>query len=608
MFCYQCQQTANGTGCVVGGVCGKDARTAALQDLLTAWAKQIAQTRIEMRAKNRSSRVVDRFLLEALFSTLTNVNFDPENIANQICLGGRVSQLVDYLAGDDVTEENQKSLEAEVLSPIDPLSAEQIDELVEQGAGCSISLRMNDFGPVVTGLQELILYGIRGTGAYIYHFYDHGLRERESLRLEVEVMKRRVKELRRRDQQSEKEDLQKRIVESEKKVVDWVEKEELLLDGLFAELGALLEESTDIDALLASALRVGELNLTAMELLETLHLTRFGIPEPTAVRTTPEQGKCILISGHDLNDLDQLLRQTEGTGINVYTHGEMLPAHGYPKLKRYRHLAGHYGTAWQNQQKEFDAFPGAILMTTNCLQKPRPSYFDYIFTTGPVAWPGVKRIEEGADGKKDFTPVIKAALDSPGFFKGKTTDRITVGYGADAIAKISDQILKAIERGYLRRFFLIGGCDGAQESRNYFTELAENVPEDCVILTLACGKFRFNSMKFHQTPGIPIPRLMDMGQCNDAYSAIRLLLNLSEATGIAVDQLPISFFLSWYEQKAVAVLLSLLSLNIKNIHLGPTLPAFLAPEAVAILVEKFGLKPISDDPKADIDAELTSEE
>lgn len=602
MFCYQCQQTSGGTGCTVGGVCGKDAKAAALQDLLTAWAKQIAQMRTTYREKGHSSRVIDRFLLEALFVTITNVNFDHQELARLICLADRILRLADYLATEKEVP-YQKSLEDEVLAPIDALDAAQIDELETQGKDCAISIRQNDLGPVVTGLQELILYGIRGTAAYTWHFYDTGLRTRESLRLEIEGMKRRVKELRSRDskEKEKKERLQKEIRATDELIVDWEEKETTLLDGLFAELAALLDEPSDLEVLLASALKVGELNLTAMELLERFHHALFGVPEPTVVRTTPVAGKSILVSGHDLNDLAELLRQTEGKGINVYTHGEMLPAHAYPRLKKFAHLAGHFGTAWQNQQSEFDSFPGAILMTTNCIQKPRESYFDYIFTTGPVAWPGVKHIPTGPDGRKDFSPLIQAALDSSGYMKSKPTEKITIGFGADAVVKISDQIFRAIDRGDLKRFFLIGGCDGSQEKRSYFTELAEKVPEDCVILTLGCGKYRFNSMKF-QPLANALPRLWDMGQCNDAWSAIRLLLFLSQQTGKGVNDLPISIFLSWFEQKAVAVLLSLLYLDVKNIRLGPSLPAFIAPEAVAVLSEKFGLRPISDDPQTDLDA------
>ncbi|MBR6481559.1 MAG: hydroxylamine reductase, partial [Thermoguttaceae bacterium] len=356
---------------------------------------------------------------------------------------------------------------------------------------------------------------------------------------------------------------------------------------------------------LASALRIGELNLIAMELLEQLHQFSFGVPHPTSVPTNPVPGKCILVSGHDLSDLKLLLEQTQGKEVNVYTHGEMLPAHAYPGLKKYHHLAGHYGTAWQNQREEFDAFPGAILMTSNCIQKPCESYADYIFTTGPVAWPGVKHIAETADGKKDFRPLIQAALDSSGFFGSPAEkERVTVGYGADAVIQMGDQIKRAMSRGELRRFFVIAGCDGAQETRNYFTELAEAIPGDCVILTCGCGKYRFNSIKFQPLANAS-PRLWDAGQCNDAWSLIRIAKYLSDETGKEINSLPISFFLSWYEQKEVAVLLSLLYLNVRDIHIGPTAPAFLTPEVLGFLADKFGLRLIST-PQEDLAPILNS--
>ena len=607
MFCYQCQQTAQGTGCTTGGVCGKDVRTAQLQDLLTAWCKQIALTRRQMREKAKpvESRVLDRFLLESLFSTLTNVNFDTVEIARKIFLADRMLQLAEYLAGD-CDADGQASLERQVLEPIPDPDETQIADFIEQAQGCSISLRREELGAAATGLQELILYGIRGTAAYSWHLTELEPEACEAVELTIKGMKSRIKELKPRDSKDReiKERLLKDIKTMESDVADWESRKQELLDGLFSELAALLDESTDTDALLASALKIGELNLRAMELLEKSHISLFGTPEPSAVRTTPVAGKCILVSGHDLGDLAELLRQTEGKGVNVYTHGEMLPAHSYPVLKKFKHLAGHYGTAWQNQQKEFDAFPGAILMTTNCLMKPQESYFDYIFTTGPVGWPGVKRIPVH-HGKKDFSLLIQAALDSPGYFKTKPVEKVTVGFGADAIRNMSDQVFRAIQKGNLRRFFLIGGCDGAQTKRSYFTELAEAVPDDCVILTLGCGKYRLNSLEFAPLANA-LPRLWDMGQCNDAYSAIRLLSFFAKQFNCGVNELPVSIFLSWFEQKAVSVLLTLLYLDIRNIRLGPSLPAFLEPEVVAVLQEKFGIAPVSDNPKADLDAALAA--
>ena len=623
MFCYQCQQTAGGTGCTEYGVCGKDPKTAALQDLLSGWIKEIARKRVAYRGKPfpskkkrpgkaeiRSSRVVDRFLLEALYATLTNVNFDPAEIARLIMKAGAVSLLADDLGMDIGLEELDsckiqiREAEAQLEQPGPMPTQEEIDGLLAQAADLSLTVRLGGLGAEITGLQELVLYGARGVAAYTWHFYHTARQARESLRLDTEGIKLRVKEIRSRKDKEKKDALLKEIEANEKAIGEWEEKEALLLDGLFEEI-AKIDETTDSEVLLASALRIGELNLIAMELLEQLHQFSFGVPHPTSVPTNPIPGKCILVSGHDLSDLKLLLEQTKGKEINVYTHGEMLPAHAYPGLKKYHHLAGHFGTAWQNQREEFDAFPGAILMTSNCIQKPCESYADYIFTTGPVAWPGIKHIAEAADGKKDFRPLIQAALDSSGFFGSPAEkERVTVGYGADAVIQMGDQIKRAMSRGELRRFFVIAGCDGAQETRSYFTELAEAIPGDCVILTCGCGKYRFNSIKFQPLANAS-PRLWDAGQCNDAWSLIRIAKYLSDETGKEINSLPISFFLSWYEQKAVAVLLSLLHLNVRDIHIGPTAPAFLTPEVLGFLAEKFGLRLIST-PQEDLAPILNS--
>ncbi|MBQ3388055.1 MAG: hydroxylamine reductase [Thermoguttaceae bacterium] len=621
MFCYQCQQTAGGTGCTEFGICGKDPKTAALQDLLIGWVKQIAQKRTAYRQKPyptkkkrpgkseiRSSRAVDRFLLEALYATLTNVNFDPCQIARLISKAADIFQLAEYLGSDVAIDDLERfrkdaeSFEQQISQPNSPSAetsddgiASQIDELVAQGAEFSIASRAAEAGETIVGLQELILYGARGTAAYTWHFYTAGCEAREAIRLETEGTKLRIKEIRSRnkDEREKKLALQKEVEMNEKAVGEWEEKEALLLDGLFEEVGKI-DETSDPSALLASALKIGELNLIAMELLERLHQFRFGVPRPASVSTSPVPGKCILVSGHDLSDLYQLLEQTKNKEVNVYTHGEMLPAHAYPGLKKFSHLVGHFGTAWQNQQKEFDTFPGAILMTTNCIQKPRESYADYIFTTGPAYWPGVKHIEEEKNGGKDFSPVIQAAFDSSGYFDSGTgeNEKLTVGYGADTVIQNQDKIKRALARGELKHFFVIAGCDGIQESRNYFTQLAEAVPGDCVILTCGCGKYRFNSIKLQPLINA-IPRLWDAGQCNDTWSLIRILKFLSEETGKEINSLPVSYFLSWYEQKAVAVLLSLLSLGVRNIHIGPTAPAFLSPEVLNLLSEQFGLKVIS---------------
>jgi hydroxylamine reductase len=361
-------------------------------------------------------------------------------------------------------------------------------------------------------------------------------------------------------------------------------------------LDVLANVRNDAETLLGMALRCGAVNLEVMELLDRAHTEAYGHPVPTPVRIEPVAGKAILVSGHDLKDLEALLRQTEWTGIQVYTHGEMLPAHGYPKLKAYGHLAGNYGGAWQDQADEFEKFPGPILMTTNCIQQPRESYRDRIFTSGLVAWPGVHHIADG-----DFTHVIQAALTLPGFESSGTDRTILTGFGRNAVLGVADQVIGAVRSGALRHFFLVGGCDGAKPGRDYYTEFAESVPGDCVILTLACGKYRFNKLDFGMIGGIP--RLLDIGQCNDAYSAIQIALALAKAFECGVNELPLSLVLSWYEQKAVAILLTLLHMGIRNIRLGPTLPAFVTPAVAKILVEKFNLMAITT-PEKDLRAIL----
>jgi hydroxylamine reductase len=361
-------------------------------------------------------------------------------------------------------------------------------------------------------------------------------------------------------------------------------------------LNFLAEEPEDIGEILGMALKVGEMNLKVMALLDDANTSVYGHPEPTSVRVTPVRGKAILVSGHDLKDLEELLKQTEGKGINVYTHGEMLPALAYPGLKKYRHLAGNYGGAWQDQRREFDAFPGAILMTTNCIQKPKDDYLGRIFTCGLVSFPGAKHISG-----RDFSPVIKSALEQPGFTEDGEDKRIMVGFGHNAVMSVADKVVEAVKSGAIKRFFLIGGCDGAKPGRSYYTEFAEKVPKNCVILTLACGKYRFNKLDFGTIGGMP--RLLDIGQCNDAHSAIQIAVALAGAFNCSVNELPLSFVLSWYEQKAVVILLSLLHLGIRSIRLGPSLPAFLTPAALKVLIDKFAISPITT-PDADLKAIL----
>ena len=552
MFCYQCEQTARGTGCTARGVCGKDADTATLQDLLVHLVKGIARYAHRARQLGTRDRAIDVFVIEALFTTVTNVNFDPERVAEMVREAG---EMLGKARAMYEAACRQAGRDPEDLScPAGEELADDVAGLVQQGRDVSIAGRREAQGDDVTGLQELLTYGLKGTAAYADHARILGQEDDDVYAYFHEAL------------------------------------EFLTSDG-----------ATDVDALLAAALKCGEVNLRAMELLDAANTGAYGDPEPTPVRVTPVAGKCIAVSGHDLKDLADLLEQTEGKGINVYTHGEMLPSHGYPGLKKHKHLVGNYGGAWQEQQKEFDAFPGAILMTTNCIQKPRDSYKGRIFTTALVAWPGVRHIPTGPDGTKDFAPVIEAALTADGFAEDAEPKSALVGFGHHAVLGVADKVIEAVKSGAVRHFFLIGGCDGAKPGRNYYTELAQAVPDDCIILTLACGKFRFNKLEFGDIGGIP--RLLDIGQCNDAYSAIRIAVALAEAFECGVNDLPLSLVLSWYEQKAVCILLTLLHLGIRDMRLGPSLPAFVTPAVLNVLVEKFNVQPITT-PQEDLAALL----
>ena len=536
MFCYQCEQTAQGTGCTAQGVCGKDARTAALQDMLVYGTKAIAMYADRARKLGAADREANAFTVQALFATLTNVNFDPEALRQMVLRAAQMRDRARKLYRDACAKAGREPEQLDGADEWKP--AQDMETLVRQGEAVSIRKRIDRLGETVAGLQELITYGIKGACAYLDHARILG-----------------------------KED-----------------------DAVYGKVHELLNYLTtcprDADELLGKALEAGELNLKAMELLDAANTDAYGHPEPTPVRVTPVKGKCILVSGHDLKDLEELLKQTEGTGINVYTHGEMLPAHGYPGLKKYGHLVGNYGGAWQEQRREFDEFPGAILMTTNCIQKPRDSYAGRLFTSGVVGWPGVVHVAD-----RDFAPVIRAALAAPGFDRDEPEKTILVGFGRNAVMGVADKVIEAVKRGAVRRFFLIGGCDGARPGRNYYTQFAQAVPQDCVILTLACGKYRFNKLEFGDIAGIP--RLLDVGQCNDAYSAVQIALAMAGAFGCGVNDLPLSVICSWYEQKAVAILLTLLYLGIRNIRLGPALPAFVTPEVLGVLTDKFNIMPIS---------------
>jgi len=529
MFCYQCEQTAGGTGCTKMGVCGKEPEAAELQDLLVYAAEGIAQYAHCARQQGVSDREIDLFVVEALFSTVTNVNFDAD----------RLEALL-VRAGEIINKSASLCEQASFEGPAKWQPAADRAGLLAQAREISIAKRAESLGEDVTGLQELIMYGLKGTAAYADHAHILGQEDDEVF-------------------------------------------------GFFHEALDFLTgpKSTDVDALVAMALKVGEVNLKVMGLLDKANTGTYGHPEPTPVRVTPVAGKAILVSGHDLNDLDELLKQTEGKGINVYTHGEMLPCLAYPGLKKYKHLVGNYGGAWQDQKKEFGEFPGAILMTTNCIQKPKDDYVGRIFTCGLVAWPGVKHISDG-----DFTPVVEAALAAEGFAEDAEEKTITIGFGHNAVMSVAGTVIDAVKAGAIKHFFLIGGCDGAKPGRNYYTDFAKAVPDDCVILTLACGKYRFNKLDFGDIGGIP--RLLDIGQCNDAYSAIQIAIALADAFKCGVNELPLSFVLSWYEQKAVCILLTLLHLGIKNMKLGPSLPAFVSPAVLNVLVENFQIGPVGE--------------
>ncbi|WP_427365822.1 hydroxylamine reductase [Candidatus Caldatribacterium saccharofermentans] len=546
MFCYQCEQTAGGTGCTNFGVCGKDPETAALQDLLVYATQGIAMFARRVRELGVKDREADVFVLEALFSTVTNVDFDPERLRMYLNRAYEIKERLKQLYFEACREQGKTP--ENLSGPAQWTPAGSLNDLIRQGEEVTLERDIERFGETVAGAKHLVLYGLKGMAAYADHAQILGVEDDE------------------------------------------------VYAFFHRTLDFLTREDFTLEELLTAALRVGEYNLRVMELLDRAHTTTYGHPVPTPVRVTPVKGKAIVISGHDLKDLEELLKQTEGTGINVYTHGEMLPAHGYPGLKKYPHLVGNYGSAWQNQQKEFDVFPGAILMTTNCLQKPRESYKHRIFTSGLVAWPGVVHIQN-----RDFSPVIEAALREEGFPEDEPEKTILVGFARNAVLGVADRVLDLVRQGKIRHFFLIGGCDGAKPGRNYYTQFAQAVPQDAVILTLACGKYRFNKLEFGMIDGIP--RLLDVGQCNDAYSAIQIALALAQALNTDVNSLPLSLILSWYEQKAVAILLTLLHLGIKNMRLGPSMPAFVKEPVYKVLKEQFNLMPITT-PEEDLKAIL----
>jgi hydroxylamine reductase len=533
MFCYQCEQTSQGQGCQTIGVCGKDENTATLQDLLIHAVKGISQYAHRARKLGAADAGIDAFTIEAIFATLTNVNFDEDQVAALVYHAAEVRNLARTLYMDAATK---AGVVAQPLAgPAAWQPATERTALLAQGREQLLPAAFLLQGKESKNLEELVIYGLKGVAAYAYHAMVLG------------------------------------------------SSAPMAYATLHETLAALTEPHTQ-EELLGLAMKVGELNYQVLEQLDGAHIETFGAPTPAQVRLHPLAGKAILVSGHDLHDLYQLLLQTESLGINIYTHGEMLPAHGYPKLKAFKHLAGNYGGAWVDQADDFDQFPGAVLMTSNCIQQPKASYKARLFTAGPVQWPGVEHI-----AGTDFAPVIAAALEATGFVEDGPADFITVGFGHDAVLGVAGTVVDAVKAGALKHFFLIGGCDGARSGRSYYTELAEQVPQDCVILTLACGKYRFNKQEFGTLGGLP--RLLDLGQCNDAYSALKIAQVLAGAFDCGVNDLPLSLVLSWYEQKAVAILLTLLWMGIRNIRIGPTLPAFLSPAVLEMLHTNYNLMP-----------------
>lgn len=505
MFCFQCEQTAFGTGCTGrAGVCGKSAGAAKLQDALTGALIGLARTCQHAAPTDQTYRL----LIEGLFTTVTNVNFDAATIQAMV---------------DAVHTEKAR------------LGGTDSDYDVQQIWSANEDIR---------SLKSLILFGMRGMAAYAYHALMLG-------------------------------------------------KTDAAVQSFFIKGLTALGEDSDMDTLLPLVLETGKVNLTCMAMLDEANTTTYGTPTPTTVPLTIEKGPFIVITGHDLKDLELLLQQTDGKGINIYTHGEMLPAHAYPLLKKHPQLKGNFGTAWQNQQKEFDALPAPILFTTNCLMPPRPSYADRVFTTEVVSYPKIQHI--GSD--KDFTPLIQKALELGGYAEDRPMtginggSTVTTGFGHGAVLSVADTVIDAVKAGAIKHFFLVGGCDGARPGRNYYTEFVKKTPKDSVVLTLACGKYRFNDLDLGTIGGLP--RLMDMGQCNDAYSALKVALALADAFQCGVNDLPLTLVLSWYEQKAVCILLTLLYLGIQHIYLGPTLPAFLSPNILNYLVEHYHISPVS---------------
>lgn len=540
MFCYQCEQTAGGIGCTRAGVCGKSPETAALHDLLIHALKGLALFAVEGRKVGITDHKAAVFTNESLFATLTNVDFDEDRFPPLI---NKAADYRDKLK-DQVKGAGGKVDFSDDAATFRPAS----DKAGMIAQGLTRGFKADSGDQDIVSLKHTLLFGLRGVAAYADHAHILG---------------------------KENDEIYKFVAEG---------------------LVATLNPSLSLNDWIGLVLKCGEINLKTMELLDAANTEAYGHPVPTKVPLGHKAGKAILVSGHDLKDLEEILKQTEGKGIFVYTHGEMLPTHGYPGLKKYPHFYGHYGTAWQNQKKEFAEFPGAILMTTNCIQKPAESYNSNIFATGLVGYPGVKYIQD-----KNFGPVIDKALELPGFTSDFNGKEVMCGFARNAVMSVADKVIEAVKNGAIKHFFLVAGCDGAKPGRNYYTEFVEKTPKDTVVLTLACGKFRFFDKDLGDIGGIP--RLLDVGQCNDAYSAIQIAVALAKAFNCSVNELPLSMILSWYEQKAVAILLTLFHLGIKGIRLGPSLPAFITPNVLDTLVKTFDIKPIST-PDEDLKAIL----
>ena len=533
MFCCQCEQTANGKGCTKMGVCGKTPEIANLQDLLIYQAKGICcYAKKLLETGEHAPKEVVRFLENVLFTTLTNVNFDADVHVELL----KVSQ--------NIKEELREQTETEINRPAAVYNLPETKSEMLKDAPMAGIMYDKELDEDIRSLRQTILYGLKGISAY-----GHQARELGYYSTQVD-------------------------------------------DFYIYGLEALTDDALTVEELIRMTMRTGEMALEVMKQLDEANTSVYGNPYPHKVSVRRKKGPFIIVSGHDFKDLEMLLEQTKGTGINIYTHGEMLPGHGYEGLKKYPHLVGNFGGAWQDQQKEFDNLPGCILMTTNCLMRPREGYKDRIYSTNVVGWEGVKYIPKKENGEKDFHEIIEQALALGGFSDDEEEKEITVGFAHQAVLTCAEKIVEAVKDGTIRHFFLIGSCDGTRPGRNYYTEFAKMVPQDCVILTLACGKYRFNKLDFGEIAGLP--RLMDVGQCNDVYSAVRIATALADAFNTDVNGLPLSMIVSWYEQKAVADLLALLSLGVRNIYLGPTLPAFLSPNVLQYLVDTFHIRAISN--------------